>query len=128
MPVHRLQQARGVHRLDEVHPAHHILYLVGLEVTDEMDPGPVVGVIVQVPGELLHPVLPADRHPGGDGRPDGVRCLDLGGCHQRDLRRIAARLPGRPDDRFLYLRNVFRQRRHKDPSILYLGARMTLPS
>ena len=85
-------------RLDEVHPPHHEPDLVGLEVADEVDPGPVVGVVVQMGGELLDPVLPADGDPGGDGRPDGLRGLDLGGGLQSDVRRVPAGLPGRLGD------------------------------
>ena len=58
-----------------------------------MDPGPIVGVVGQMGGELLDPVLPADGDPGGDGRPDGVRALDLGGGHQGDGHVVGADAP-----------------------------------
>ena len=91
------------HRLDELHPAHHLFDLVGLEVADKVELRAVVGVVLQVGGHLLHPVLAADGHAGGDSLPDGLRALHLGGGHQGDLGGLPARLAGGGGDSFVDL-------------------------
>ena len=63
-------------------------------MADEVEGRPVIGVVRQVGGHLLHPVLAADGDACGDGLADGVRGLHLGGGHQGDLGRVAAGLPG----------------------------------
>ncbi len=84
------EQVLRVHRLDELHLAHHLVHLVGLKVADKVDPGPLIGPGRQVGGQLLDPVLPAHRDAGGNGRPDGVVRLYLGGGAQGDLPRVPA--------------------------------------
>ena len=101
-----LQQVLGAHRLNELHPAHYLPHLVGLKVADEVEGRAGVGVVVQVGGHLLHPVFTADGDAGGNGLPDGVGGLHLGGRHQGDLRRLPTRLPGGGGDFLIYQRNA----------------------
>ena len=88
--LHGVHEADRVDGLDHIHLAHHKLHLVGLQVPDEVDPGPLVGIVLQVGGEFLDPVLPADGDAGPDGVADGVRGLHLGGGHQGDVLRVPA--------------------------------------
>ena len=81
-------------------------------MADEVDLRPGVGVGVQMGGHLLDPVFPADGDPGGNGGPDGLVALDLGGGHQRDLGGVPPHLPGGGGDILLHLLNVLFQR-HK---------------
>ena len=92
--LHGVHKALGVDGLNHIHLAHHKLHLVGLQVPDEMDPGPCVGVVLQVGHQLLHPVLSTDGDARLNGVADGLGGLDLGGCHQGDLLRVPARLEG----------------------------------
>ena len=61
------------------------VYHAGLQVPDEVDLSPLIGVVLQVGHQLLHAVLAAD----GDARPDGVAngvgSLHFGGGHQGDV-------------------------------------------
>ena len=84
--------------MDEFHLSHHLLDLVGLEVADKVDPGPLIGPGLQVGGQLLNPVFPAHLDPGGNSRPDGVVRLYLGGGAQGDLTRRPAGVSRRLGD------------------------------
>ena len=75
-------------------------------MADEVDLGPPVGVRRQVGGELLYPVLAAHGDSGGDGLPDGVVGLHLGGGAQGDLIRVPAGGLGRGGNVGLYLIDV----------------------
>ena len=78
--VDGLEQVRGVHRLNEIHLAHHLLDLVGLKMADKMDlPGPLIGVGRQMGGELLDPVFPAHGNSRGNGLADGFLGRTTGG-------------------------------------------------
>ena len=82
---HGVHEMLGVDGLDHVHFAHDELHFVGLQVPDEVDLSPLIGVVLQVGHQLLHAVLAAD----GDARPDGVAngvgSLHFGGGHQGDV-------------------------------------------
>ncbi len=80
--------------MDQRHPAHHVLHLVGLEVADKVDLGPLIGAFLQVGGELLHPVLPAYGDARPDGGPDCLLPLGLGGGQQGDLGGVPPGGPG----------------------------------
>ena len=78
-------------------------------MADEVELGPLIGVVSQVGGHLLHPVLSAHLHAGGDGLPDGLGGLDLGGSHQGDLTQVPPYFSGRGGNVLLYLPDLFCQ-------------------
>ena len=95
--------------MDQGHPPHHLPDLVGLEVADEVDVRPGVGVGLQVGGELLHPVLPAQADSGGNGGADSAVRLYLGSGAQGNLSRVPTRRPGGGGDFFLHCFDVLGQ-------------------
>ena len=96
--VHLGQQLRRADGLDQGHLAHHLLHLVALQVADEMQRRAAIGVLRQLGGHLLHPVLAQGVDAGGDGLLAGGGIVHLAGAHQRDIRPGAARLPCRRVD------------------------------
>lgn len=105
--VDGFQQAHGVHRLDQVHPAHHLLDFVGLQMADKVQPCAGIGVVIQMGSHLLHPVFSADLYSGGNGGADGVGSLNLGGGDKGDLRRVPVRPQGGRGNALLDRRDVF---------------------
>ena len=69
---HRVHQADRVDGLDHIHLAHHELDFVGLQVADEVDSGPFIGVVLQVGHQLLDPVFSTDGDPRLDGVANGI--------------------------------------------------------
>ena len=123
----------GAHRLDEGSPSHHEFHFIGLKVSDKVEGSALIGVIGQMCGHFLHPVLAADGDTGGNGLPDGVGRLHLGGGYQRDLRRIAAHFSGRLCNVVPYRLNLLRKRHTASPYLLsfisyLLSHSMTMPS
>ncbi len=116
---YRPKQPLRVHRVDEGDPAHHLLHLVGLEVADEVDLRPGVGAGLQMGGELLHPVFPAQADAAGNGGADGLVGLNLGGGAQGDFSRVPARRPGGGGNSLLNGFDVLGQV-HDDSFSLYL--------
>ena len=97
-----LHQIQPVHTLNEVHMAHHLLDLVGLEHADEVDGSATVCVFLLLGHQLLDPVLAAAVHAAGDGLPDGIGAVHLGGGAELDFFGITAagngsRIHLRPD-------------------------------
>ena len=57
--------------MDQGYLAHHLLDLVPLEMTDEVERRAVIGVLAQLLRHLLDPVFAQHVDPGGDGLPAG---------------------------------------------------------
>ena len=64
--------------MDEGHVSHHLLYLVGLKVADEVDLSPSIGVRPQVGSQFLYPVFSAQPDTRGNCGADGLVRLYLG--------------------------------------------------
>ena len=84
-PVDGSQKMERIHALDKVHLSHHLFYLIGLQVADEVDRLPGVGVFGQLGRQFLDPVLPAAVYPGGDGLPDGIGIVHFCGGAEEDV-------------------------------------------
>ena len=80
--------------MDESGLAHHLPHLVALQMADEVQGRSVIGVLSQLGGHLLHPVLPQSVHSGGDGLLTGGGVVHLAGAHQNDIPLAAAAFPG----------------------------------
>ncbi len=52
--------------MDESGLAHHLPHLVALQMSDEMEGGPLIGALLQLGRHLLHG-SPQSVHSGGDG-------------------------------------------------------------
>ena len=87
--VNSIQQTGGIHRLNQVDSAHHLLDLVGLQMADKMQPCTGVGVVIQMGRHFLHPVLTADLDSAGNGGANGIGSLHLGGGHQSNFGGVA---------------------------------------
>ena len=80
--------------MDESGLAHHLPHLVALQMADEVQGRSVIGVLSQLGGHLLHPVLPQSVHSGGDGLLTGGGVVHLAGAHQNDIPLAAAAFSG----------------------------------
>lgn len=76
--VDSLEQFQRGDGLDQVDAAHDELDFIGLEVSDKVDGGAVVGEVVQVGGQFLDSVFAAGRDTGGDSGADRLRGLGFG--------------------------------------------------
>ena len=86
-----------------------LIYLVSLQVADEVFWAASIGIQRILFQKFLHFVLPAGIHAGGDGLPDGVRAVHLRG---RNKQNSAVGALQRRRDVSAYVLNIFRNRTH----------------
>ena len=60
------QQLQAIHRLNQIHFAHHLPNLIGLQMSDKMDGFSLIGTVGQLCRQLLHTVFAAAVHAGGN--------------------------------------------------------------
>ena len=99
--------------VDQTDLAHDLLYLVGLQVTDEVDGDTLVGIFPQLLGQLLYPVFTAAVHTCPDGGPDIFCIVHLGGGTEQNVLGVATCLDGRLPDILFDSQNIFCNR-HAD--------------
>ena len=78
------EESKSGFTLDKIHLSHHLIDLVGLQMADKMDRGAPVGILCLLLRELLHPVFTAAVNPCGNGLPDGLGIIHLGGGAEED--------------------------------------------
>ena len=100
------QQGERPHGLDQGHLAHHLLNLVPLKMTDEVERCAVIGVLAQLLRHLLDPVFAQHVDPGGDGLPAGGGVIHLAGAYQRDLLGVPAAFSAGGGDPLTDLLNI----------------------
>ena len=93
--------------MDESGQTHHLLDLVALQMADEVQRGPLVGALGLLFQHLLHPVLAAEVHPGGNGLTHPVSVVHLGGGQQQDLLWIPPGGERRPVHVFAHKGDIF---------------------
>ena len=91
-----------------------------VEMAEEVQGRAVVGVLGQLGGHLLHPVLPQHVDAGGNGLLAGRGVVHLAGAHQCDVLAGAARFPGSRVDLPADALYIFLNRHSCKPPCLYI--------
>ena len=88
------RSSQPVHGLDQVHMAHDLVHLIGLEVADKVDGLLAIGALGQLFHQLLDAVFAAAIDASLHGGPDALGVVHLTGGAEGDLGGVPAGLPG----------------------------------